>query len=75
MRLLREERYDISLILPKDHEKLPAWTTVMSEAAEITETILTPDLAKAIEEAGDLFEYLIITDQPVDKPTKYGHLP
>jgi hypothetical protein len=74
MRRLREDRYDVSLTFTKDHEKLPTWTTVMCEAAEITETLLTPDLIKAIEEAGDSFEYLIVTDQPVDKPTKYGCL-
>lgn len=72
MRRLRNDRYDVSLTYPKDHDKLPVWTTVMSEAAEITETVLTPELIKAIEEAGDSLEYLIITDQPVDKPTKYN---
>ena len=72
MRKLREDRYDISLTSTKDNPKLPAWVTVMSESAEVTETLLTPDLIKAIEKAGDdLFENLIITDQPVDKPQKY----
>jgi hypothetical protein len=72
MKRLRDDRYDISLTTTKDHPKLPAWATVMSEANEITETLLTPDLIKAVHEAGDdAFEALIITDQPQDRPNKY----
>jgi hypothetical protein len=47
---------------------LPNWLTVMTESAEITDTLLTPDLIKAAESAGDSFQYLIVTDQPVDRP-------
>lgn len=71
MRYLRDDRYDLSLTSTKDHSKLPPWVTIMSESAEITDLLLTPDLIKAIESAGDSFEYLIITDQPLDKPQKY----
>lgn len=71
MRKLRDSRYDVSLTQTKDHAKLPKWCSVMTESAEITEKLLTTDLIKAIEEAGpDVFEYIIITDQPIDKPTK-----
>ena len=70
MRNLRDDRYDLSLTSTKDHAKLPVWSTIMSESAEITDTFLTPDLIKAVEAAGDDFEYLIITDQPLDKPQK-----
>jgi len=70
LKRLRDDRYDLSLTTVKDHAKLPAWTTVMTESAEITETILTPELIKAIQDAGDLFDSLIITDQPLDQPTK-----
>ena len=70
MRHLREDRYDLSLTSTKDHAKLPVWTTVMSESAEITDSLLTADLIKAVEAAGDDFEYLIVTDQPLDKPQK-----
>lgn len=66
----RTDRYDASITFSKDHAKLPSWVTVMSESHEITETLLTPDLIKAVEEAGHDFEYLIVSDQPVDKPTK-----
>ena len=69
MRRLRDERYDISLTYTKDHPKLPNWVTVMSESAEVTDTMLTKDLVAAIEQAGDAVEFLIISDQPVDKPT------
>ena len=70
MRQLRDDRYDISLTSTKDHPRLPSWATVMSESAEVTETLLTPELIKVIEQAGPAFEYLIVTDQPVDKPLK-----
>lgn len=72
MRQLRQDRYDASMTFTKDNSKLPAWVTVMTESAEITDFLLTPQLIKAIEEAGDAFEYLIITDQPIDKPLKYA---
>ncbi|KAI1773674.1 DUF1682-domain-containing protein [Hypoxylon cercidicola] len=68
MKQLRDERYDVSITFTKDNAKLPIWTTVMSESAEVTETLLTNELASAIKKAGDLFDYLIISDQPVDKP-------
>ncbi|KAH7023565.1 hypothetical protein EDB80DRAFT_697940 [Ilyonectria destructans] len=68
MQKAREERYDLSLTFTKDNSKLPVWTTVMSESAEITEALLTPELADAVKSAGDLLEYLIISDQPIEKP-------
>jgi len=75
MKRLREERYDLSLTATKDHAKLPIWTTVMSESAEVTDTILTPELIKAINDAGDSFEALVISDQPMDQPKKYVLFP
>ncbi|KAK4231510.1 DUF1682 domain-protein [Podospora fimiseda] len=68
MKKLREDRYDVSLTFTKDNSKLPNWLTVMSESAEITEVLLTPELIKAAETAGDLLEYLIISDQPIEQP-------
>lgn len=68
MKEVRDDRYDVSLTFTKDHAKLPSWLTVMSESAEITDALLTPELVKAAEAAGDLFEYLIVSDQPIDKP-------
>ncbi|KAF2663353.1 DUF1682-domain-containing protein [Microthyrium microscopicum] len=70
LKTIREDRYDLSLPSAKDHAKLPDWATTLSESAEITEKILTPELIKAVADAGDLFETLIITDQPVDRPSK-----
>lgn len=70
MRRLRDDRYDVSLTSTKDHPKLPSWATVMSESAEVTELLITPELVKAVEAAGEALEYLIVTDQPLDKPTK-----
>lgn len=69
MKQLREERYDVSITYTKDHPKLPAWLSVMSESAEITDALLTPQLIEAAKQAGELLDYIIVTDQPVDKPT------
>lgn len=68
MKELRDERYDVSITFTKDHPKLPIWTTVMSESAEITSALLTDELIDAVQKAGELFDYLIITDQPLEKP-------
>lgn len=70
MRKFRQDRYDASITFTKDNAKLPSWVTVMTESAEITDALLTPELIEAIEKAGHDFEYLIVTDQPIDKPTK-----
>ena len=43
----------------------------MSESAEVTEALLTPDLVKAITDAGEDLESLIVSDQPIDAPQKY----
>lgn len=70
MRKFRQDRYDASMTFTRDNAKLPPWVTVMTESAEITDALLTPELITAIEKAGDALEYLIVTDQPVDKPAK-----
>ena len=70
LKRLREDRYDLSLTSTKDHAKLPPWITIMSESAEITDVMLTPELIKAIEDAGDLFDALVVSDQPLERPTK-----
>lgn len=69
MKGVRDDRFDVSITFTKDHAKLPPWLTVMSESAEITEALLTPELIKAAEVAGESLDYLIISDQPIDKPT------
>lgn len=70
MKQLREVRYDLSLTSTKDHPRLPVWATVMSESAEVTETLLTSEMVKAVEEAGDAFEALVVSDMPVESPSK-----
>ena len=72
MKQLRDDRYDVSITSTKDSSKLPKWATVMSESAEVTDFLLTPELIKAVEDAGELLEHLIITDQPIDQPLKYA---
>jgi hypothetical protein len=68
MQKIREDRYDASLTITKDNSKLPIWLTVMSESAEVTDALLTPELIEAAKAAGDDFQYLLVTDQPSDKP-------
>ena len=69
MKAFRQDRFDVSLTDVKDNPKLPQWATVMSESAEISDALLTPELIKAVETAGeDLFENILITDMPADKP-------
>lgn len=70
MKRLRIDRYDLSLTTTRDNPKLPEWATIMTEAAEITDVLLTPDLIKAVHEAGEDLESLIVSDQPVDAPKK-----
>lgn len=70
MKQLRDDRYDLSLTATRDHPKLPDYVTVMSESAEVTDTLITPELVKAIEEAGEELEALIISDMPIDAPKK-----
>ncbi|KAB5558275.1 hypothetical protein GE09DRAFT_107198 [Coniochaeta sp. 2T2.1] len=69
MKQFRDERYDLSITVTKDNPKLPAWLTVMTESAEITDILLTPELIKAAEQAGEQLDYLIISDQPTERPT------
>lgn len=68
MQKVRDDRYDVSITTTKDHAKLPVWATVMTENAEITETLLTPEFIKAVETAGDLLDYVIVSDQSNEKP-------
>lgn len=71
MKQFRDERFDLSITVTKDNPKLPAWLTVMTESAEITDAMLTPELVKAVEQAGEHLDYLIITDQPTERPKTY----
>lgn len=75
MKKVRDERFDVSLTFTKDHQKLPNWLTVMSESAEITSLLLTPELAKAVETAGELLDFFIVSDQPTDRPKSCVHHP
>ena len=71
MRRLRDERYDLSLTTTREHPKLPNWATIMTESAEITDALLTPELIKAVEISGDALEAFIVSDQPIDRPKTY----
>lgn len=68
MQKLRDDRYDVSLTATKEHSKLPNWLAVMSESAEVTNTLLTDELAEIITAVGDNFDYLVVSDQPSDQP-------
>ena len=74
MQKLRDDRYDVSITATKDSNKLPVWLSIMSENAEITDTLLTDELIDVVTAAGDDFEYLIISDQPTVKPAAMEEL-
>lgn len=71
MKRMRDERYDLSLTTTRDHAKLPVWVTVMSESAEVTDLLVTPELIKAVNDAGDDLEALVVSDQPMDQPKTF----
>ena len=75
MKKLRADRYDLSLTTTREHEKLPDWASVMSENAEITDSLLTPELLAAVHECGEDLDALIISDQPTDAPETYVPAP
>ncbi|KAK9457212.1 hypothetical protein V1511DRAFT_156372 [Dipodascopsis uninucleata] len=68
MKRVREENYDLSLTRTVDHPKLPFSLTVMSEAAEITDNLLTTEMIEALKKAPQLLEYFVISDLPTEKP-------
>ncbi|KAK9450330.1 uncharacterized protein V1518DRAFT_413567 [Limtongia smithiae] len=67
MKSVRDHSYDLSLTRTTDSPKLPLSFTVMSEASEVTEALLTPELAAAIKAAENVLQYLVISDLPVDR--------
>lgn len=71
MKRWRDERYDLSLTKTTDWEGLPPWLAVMGESKEIGDIVLSKELKEAVQDCQDILEYLIVTDQPVDKPTRY----
>lgn len=68
MRRWREERYDMSLTRTSDWEGLPTWCAVMGESKEAGDVALYSELRHAVVDSQDFLEYLIVTDQPKDKP-------
>ena len=72
MKRWREDRYDLSLTKTSDWDGLPNWLAVMSESKEIGDTVLTKELKEAVVDCQDILEYLIVSDQPIDKPTTYA---
>lgn len=68
MKRWRDERYDLSLTTTKDWEGLPDWLAVMSESKEIGDTVLFKELKDAVIDCQNVLEYLIVTDQPTEKP-------
>ncbi|KAK9383900.1 uncharacterized protein V2V93DRAFT_319174 [Kockiozyma suomiensis] len=70
MKRVRETNYDISLTRTTDSAKLPVCFTVMSEAAEVTDTFFTPALLAALANAQNVLEYLVLSDLPSERPSK-----
>ncbi|KZO98177.1 DUF1682-domain-containing protein [Calocera viscosa TUFC12733] len=70
MRQIRKDRWDVSLTKTGDDKSLPASIGIMAEVAEITEIMLKGPLLTLLNDPTFLkyFRYLIITDQPADRP-------
>ncbi|KZT50433.1 DUF1682-domain-containing protein [Calocera cornea HHB12733] len=70
MRQLRKDRWDLSLTKTGDNKSLPSSLSVMAEAADITDSFLQGPLLAILNDPTVLkyFRYLIITDQPADRP-------
>jgi len=70
MRELRKNRWDLSLTKTGDDKNLPTSLGIMAEAADITETLLKGPLLAILNDPMVLkyFRYLIITDQPAERP-------
>lgn len=68
----REERYDLSLTTTRDWEGLPRWCSIMTEAKEIGDLVLTKEVKEAVEQVGEDWglEYLLISDQRLEKPQR-----
>ncbi|KAF8423538.1 hypothetical protein EV426DRAFT_563207 [Tirmania nivea] len=68
----RQERYDLSLTITRDWEGLPSWCSIMTEAKEIGDLVLTKEIKEAVEKVGEDggLEYLLISDQRLEKPKK-----
>lgn len=68
----RQERYDLSLTTTRDWEALPMWASVMTEAKEIGDLVLTREVREAVEGVGmeGGLEYLLVSDQRIEKPEK-----
>lgn len=69
MRTAREDNYYLSLTRTVDSAKLPPTFTFMSEATEINEALFTEELSEAIQEAGNVLNYIAITDQASNAPS------
>ncbi|EJU06394.1 DUF1682-domain-containing protein [Dacryopinax primogenitus] len=70
MKTLRRARWDLSLTKAGDDKTLPVSLGIMTEAADITEAILKGPLLATLNDPNVLkyFRYLIVTDQPADRP-------
>ena len=69
----RQNRYDLSLTTTRDWEGLPNWCSIMTEAKEIGDLVLTKEIKEAVEQVGadGGLEYLLVSDQRMEKPEKY----
>ncbi|RPA80908.1 DUF1682-domain-containing protein [Ascobolus immersus RN42] len=72
VRKYREERFDMSLAKTSEGTilGLPNWSLTLSEGAELTQIVKTPELIDAVKDMGsEGFEFLLATDQPIERPT------
>ena len=72
LRPLSADRYDLSFTKTSDHTALGTRYAVMSELSEVTDNVFgqVPELLALLPNAERVFEWLIVSDQPVDVPTR-----
>ncbi|PWW72408.1 hypothetical protein C7212DRAFT_232515, partial [Tuber magnatum] len=66
-----EDRNDLSLVVTSDWDVLPNWLAVLSESKEIGNIVLIKESREAVVVCQDILECLIVSDQPIDKPSPY----
>lgn len=76
---LREKRWDLTFPRLQEHSSVPITHALFSEHSDINDAVLkTPSVGVtellANKQAASVLKYLLVTDQPANKPTK-GPLP
>jgi len=77
LRKLRSNRYDLGFTKTSDHKGMGKSFSVMTEVSEITDIILAklPDLVTTVAACDRILDYVILTDQPEEIPSRPDNPP